>query len=147
MNVEIEHKYTVVDASYRQMSSRSIHTSQGYLSRCPDTTIRIRIADNVGMITIKTRNQGDSRREYEYPIPVDDARQLLAMCPPPIIDKVRDIVEFHGHCWEVDEFSSPRQGLVVADIELPDSQTPSDLPPFVGENVTGNPDYYNSNLR
>ena len=75
------------------------------------------------------------------------SRELLALCQPPIIDKVRYIVDFHGHRWEVDEFASPRPGLVVAEIELPDSNTPYDLPPFVGENVTGNPDYYNSNLR
>ena len=98
------------------------------------------------MITITVKNVGDTRAEFEYPIPIDDAMQLLNMCLPTVIEKTRYLVPFEGHTWEVDEFHGARQGLVVAEIEIGNSNQQYTLPPFVGQNVTGNPDYYNSNL-
>ena len=119
---------------------------QGYLSREPQRTVRIRVKDKQGFITIKGKNVGDTRAEFEYPIPIDDAMQLLNMCLPTVIEKTRYLVPFEGHTWEVDEFHGARQGLVVAEIEIGNSNQQYTLPPFVGQNVTGNPDYYNSNL-
>lgn len=145
MGIEIEHKYLVVGESYRTMATSQRHIRQGYLQRDPERTVRIRISDNQGFITIKGISSGDFRHEYEYEIPVADAEELLSMCTPPIIDKVRWIVPFGGFKWEVDEFSSPRK-ITMAEIELPHSDTSYPLPSFLGDNVTGDPRYYNSNL-
>ena len=146
MGIEIEHKYLVVNDKYRNMASSSHRIMQGYLSREPQRTVRIRVKDKQGFITIKGKNVGDTRAEFEYPIPIDDAMQLLNMCLPTVIEKTRYLVPFEGHTWEVDEFHGARQGLVVAEIEIDNSNQQYTLPPFVGQNVTGNPDYYNSNL-
>ena len=146
MGIEIEHKYLVVNDKYRNMASSSHRIMQGYLSREPQRTVRIRVKDNQGFITIKGKNVGDTRAEFEYPIPIDDAMQLLNMCLPTVIEKTRYLVPFEGHTWEVDEFHGASQGLVVAEIEIGNSNQQYTLPPFVGQNVTGNPDYYNSNL-
>ena len=146
MGIEIEHKYLVVNDKYRNMASSSHRIMQGYLSREPQRTVRIRVKDKQGFITIKGKNVGDTRAEFEYPIPIDDAMQLLNMCLPTVIEKTRYLVPFEGHTWEVDEFQGARQGLVVAEIEIGNSNQQYTLPPFVGQNVTGNPDYYNSNL-
>lgn len=146
MGIEIEHKYLVVNDKYRNMASSSHRIMQGYLSREPQRTVRIRVKDKQGFITIKGKNVGDTRAEFEYPIPIDDAMQLLNMCLPTVIEKTRYLVPFEGHTWEVDEFHGARRGLVVAEIEIGNSNQQYTLPPFVGQNVTGNPDYYNSNL-
>lgn len=145
MGKETEHKYIVVDDSYKDMSSRHYTIRQGYLSRDIDRTVRIRLRDDKGFITVKGRNIGDTRAEFEYEIPAEDARRMLDMCEPPVIVKTRYIVEWHGHIWEVDNFTAPRE-MTVAEIELPSSDTPYDQPPFVGKNVTGDPAYYNSQL-
>ena len=104
MGIEIEHKYLVVNDKYRNMASSSHRIMQGYLSREPQRTVRIRVKDNQGFITIKGKNVGDTRAEFEYPIPIDDAMQLLNMCLPTVIEKTRYLVPFEGHTWEVDEF-------------------------------------------
>ena len=114
MGIEIEHKYLVVNDKYRNMASSSHRIMQGYLSREPQRTVRIRVKDKQGFITIKGKNVGDTRAEFEYPIPIDDAMQLLNMCLPTVIEKTRYLVPFEGHTWEVDEFHGARQGLVVA---------------------------------
>lgn len=146
MALEIEHKYLVKNDSYREMAVNSVEICQGYLSRNPDRTVRIRIKGEKGYLTVKTRNVGDVRHEFEYQIPVDDARSLLAACLPPVISKIRHIVPYRGHDWEVDEFQGDLKPLVVAEIELAEPGESYDLPPFVGKNVTGDPAYYNSNL-
>lgn len=145
MAVETEHKYLVKDDTYLSMSRESYHILQGYLSRDPERTVRVRVRDREGFLTVKGISRGDSRLEFEYPIPYEDAIELLGLCLGNIIDKTRYIVDYRGHRWEIDKFESPRR-LTVAEIELPTSDTPYELPPFVGENVTGNPDYYNSVL-
>lgn len=146
MATEIEHKFLVANDSYRAMATGSVEIEQGYLSREPERTVRVRVKDGYGYITVKGQNRGDTRREFEYEIPVADARAMLGMCLPPVISKRRWIVPYEGHTWEVDEFRGSLSPLVVAEIELPYSDTPYTLPPFVGKNVTGNPRYYNSNL-
>ena len=146
MSLEIEHKYLVENDSYLELATSSVHILQGYLSRTPEAVVRVRIADDRGFLTVKGKNTGDTRPEFEYPIPPEEARQLLRLCPGRILDKTRYIVPYRGHMWEVDIFHGDREGLRTAEIELPSSDTSYDLPPFAGRNVTGDPAYYNSNL-
>ncbi len=146
MAFEIEHKYLVKDSSYRTMASSSIDIRQGYLSKEPARTVRIRIKGDRGFLTVKGITVGDTRHEYEYEIPLSDAEEMIKMCEGKILEKRRYIVDYEGMKWEVDEFHGSHEGLVVAEIELHDSQKSYKLPPFVGENVTGNPAYYNSSL-
>lgn len=146
MAKEIEYKYLVKDQSYKNMQHAESHICQGYLCREKDCTVRVRIKDDCGYITVKGLTHGASRDEFEYEIPLADARAMLGMCRSAIIDKIRHYVNYGGHLWEVDEFLGRLKGLVMAEIELKAADEEYSLPPFVGENVTGNPAYYNSNL-
>lgn len=146
MAIEIEHKYLVKNDNYKEISTASFHIRQGYLSREPERTVRVRIKDDKGFLTIKGKNKGASRAEFEYEIPLEDALSMLDMCLPPILEKVRYIVPFDGHIWEVDEFFGDRSGLVIAEIELKSDDEDYGHPDFIGENVTGDARYYNSNL-
>ncbi|MDE7409919.1 MAG: CYTH domain-containing protein [Muribaculaceae bacterium] len=146
MALEIEHKFLVRNEGYRQLATASHSISQGYLCRQPERTVRVRLRDNRGFLTVKGRNDGASRVEFEYEISREDAEKMLGMCEPPLLTKTRYIVPFEGHIWEVDEFSGCREGLVTAEIELKSEDEAYSVPDFIGENVTGNPIYYNSNL-
>ncbi len=146
MNFEIEHKYLVKDSSYKDLATQTVKITQGYLNKQPERTVRVRIANHEAFLTIKGKNEGDTRIEMEYPIPLNDAHVLLGMCEKPIIRKIRYIIYYKGNKWEVDEFLSTPDPLTVAEIELSHSGFHYELPPFIGENVTGNPKYYNSNL-
>ena len=146
MALEIEHKYLVKNDSFRKLASSSCRISQGYLCREPERTVRVRIKAEKGFITVKGKNDGATRLEFEYEISVDDALKMLGMCVPPVLEKTRFLVPFKGHIWEVDEFHGTLEGLVTAEIELSSEDESYDKPPFLGEDVTGNPAYYNSNL-
>lgn len=146
MAKEIEHKYVVINDSYREMSYQKQHIVQGYLCRDVQRTIRLRRKGEKAYLTIKGKNIGDTRLEFEYEIGISDFEAMLEMCDGRIIDKTRYLVEFEGYRWEVDEFHKELDGLTVAEIELSESHHDYPLPPFVGEDVTGNPAYYNSNL-
>lgn len=147
MALEIERKYLVIDDSYIGLAERSSRILQGYLNRDPERTVRIRIIDDgKAFITVKGITRGDTRHEFEYPIPVDDALTMLPMCQGNILDKTRYYVRFGGFLWEVDKYEGALAPLVVAEIELPESGINYPLPPFVGEEVTGNSKYYNSQL-
>ena len=147
MATEIEHKYLVTNNNFKEYAISHKHILQGYLSRDKERTIRIRISDNSAFITIKGLNLGDTRMEYEYPIPLEEAKSILnTLCIKPIIEKYRYIVNYAGNTWEIDEFKGALQGLVIAEIEIPSSEYNYDIPPFIGKNVTNDPRYYNSNL-
>ena len=146
MALEIEHKYLVRNDGFRNLATDSIHISQGYLCREPERTVRVRIKGEKGFLTIKGKNSGAVRSEFEYEIKLDDARKMLAMCVPPILEKIRYIVPFDGHTWEVDEFLGHLTGLVTAEIELATPDESYQIPDFVGKDVTGDAAYYNSNL-
>lgn len=147
MNVEIERKYRVVDSSYRQQATRCTYYKQGYISATPEATVRIRIAGEQAFITIKGATTGCSRQEYEYPIPVADAAQMLdTLCLSGLIEKKRYLYPHAGHTWEVDEFLGENEGLVVAEIELQSESESFELPSFIGREVTGDARYYNSSL-
>lgn len=144
MGVEIERKFLVTGDAWR--SGSATHIRQGYLSREPAHTVRVRIAGTHAFLTIKGPNAGPRRAEYEYPIPRVDADELLALCEPPVIDKVRYVVPHAGMRWEVDEFFGVNAGLVVAEIELPAVDQPFVRPPWLGAEVTDDARYYNANL-
>lgn len=146
MSVEIEHKYLVKNDNYRAMAESHEDIRQGYLCREPDRTVRVRIRGGRGYVTVKGRNSGSSRLEFEYQVPLPDAEAMLSLCPPPVLEKTRWLVPFESHVWEVDEFHGDREGLVTAEIELASEGERYAIPGFVGEDVTGNPAYYNSNL-
>lgn len=146
MAKEIEHKYTVVSDSYKSMQASETRICQGYLSRDPERTVRVRIAGDSGFLTIKGKTCGDAREEFEYGIPVVDAEAMLALCAPPVISKIRHYVPFGGYVWEVDEYLGDLSPLTVAEIELAESTRSYPLPSFIGKEVTGDPRYYNSNL-
>ena len=146
MALEIEHKYLVKNDDFRSLASSSCRISQGYLCREPARTVRVRVKGDRGFLTVKGKNDGAVRAEFEYEISLDDAVKMLGMCVPPLLDKTRYYVPFEGHIWEVDEFHGFRAGLVTAEIELSDENERYALPGFVGEEVTGDPAYFNSNL-
>ncbi len=146
MALEIEHKYLVKNDSYRQWAVASYQISQGYLCKHPERTVRVRIKGDKGYLTVKGKNHGASRCEYEYEISRADAENMLSICLSPILEKIRYIIPYEGHIWEVDEFAGHRAGLVTAEIELGSEDETYVKPDFIGENVTGDPAYYNSNL-
>ena len=147
MAKEIERKFLVTGDSYRALSSGSKHIEQAYLNRDPRATVRVRIVDGEARLTVKGINDGAVRDEWEYAIPVSDAREMIDRCATGrVIVKTRFIVPFGGRTWEVDEFEGSLTGLVVAEVELPTADAEVSLPPFAGEEVTGDPRYYNSSL-
>lgn len=146
MSTETEHKYLVISNEYEKMTNNSYRITQGYLSREPERTVRVRLIDDKAYLTIKGKTVDDTRAEYEYEIPFDDAQALIGLCEGRIIDKIRYIVPYGGYIWEVDKFLGDLSSLIVAEIELKESTHNYPLPPFVGEEVTDNPQYYNSNL-
>lgn len=146
MALEIERKFLVINDDYLLMASKSVNIKQGYLSTRKESTVRIRVKNNQAYITIKGINTGATRCEWEYSIPYDDAIEMMALSQGVVIDKIRYIVEYEGFIWEIDEFKGAHDGLVVAEIELKDENETFPIPPFIGEEVTGNVAYYNSTL-
>lgn len=146
MGKETEHKYLVVSDAYRRLAEEKLRIRQGYLSRHPERVVRVRTVNDRGFLTIKGRTETDTREEFEYEVPLAEAERMLALCEGRLIEKTRYVVPFGGHLWEVDEFGGGLAPLVVAEIELAASTRDYPLPPFAGEEVTGDPSYYNSNL-
>lgn len=148
MSVEIERKF-LVKGPFKQFAVKSFRISQGYLSSVPQRTVRIRIRDNRAFITIKGQSNltGISRYEWEKEIPVDEARELLKICEPVIIEKTRFIVPAGNDLFfEVDEFYGENQGLIMAEIELATEDQTFDKPGWLGDEVTGDIRFYNSAL-
>lgn len=146
MATEIEHKYLVKDDSFVPQASAVIHIRQGYLSRDKERTVRVRVTDDKAFVTIKGISKGAVRPEFEYEIPRSDGEQLLVMCLDHIIDKTRHIVIDHGNKWEVDIYHGRLQGLVTAELEIPDEQYTYPLPDFLGVDITGEPRFSNAAL-
>ncbi len=144
MAVEIERKFRVTGDAWRNDSG--VLYRQGYLNRDKVRTVRIRIAGSAAFLTIKGKSTGATRAEFEYPVPMDDAQALLALCDGPLIEKTRYIVLHAGHRWEVDEFAGDNAGLVVAELELSAEEEAFDRPAWLGEEVTHDARYFNSNL-
>lgn len=146
MALEIERKFLVIDDAWRQQAIGKDYR-QGYLTVDPERTVRVRIAGDRGFLTVKGKSQGMSRSEFEYPIPLKEASQLLdQLCLKPLIEKKRYTVEYGGHTWEIDEFSGDNTGLIMAEVELAACDEQVELPPWVGEEVTNDNRYYNASL-
>jgi CYTH domain-containing protein len=145
MPSEIERKFLVTDDSWRD-GSPGVRIAQGYLTQDLDRTVRVRIGGEKAWLTIKGRSEGISRAEFEYEIPVEDARELLEMCLPSVIDKTRHEVLFGGHVWEIDVFHGANEGLVVAEVELAEETISPELPPWLGADVSHDARYFNSRL-
>ena len=144
MGVEIESKFAVrADFCPRGAGTEM---AQGYLSRGPRRTVRVRLAGGRGYLTVKGGTRGMVRAEYEYEIPPTDARAMLALCDPPLVEKTRYVVDAAGRRWEVDVFHGANDGLVVAEVELPSETAEVTLPAWVDREVTGEKRYYNSSL-
>jgi len=147
MPVEIERKFLVAGDIWRGRGPGT-HYRQGYLSVEPGRTVRVRLSDDSAWLTIKGSSAGMARAEYEYPIPVAEAAELLdTLCIHPLIEKVRYRIEHAGHTWEVDEFSGDNAGLVLAEVELMAADEAVELPDWVGREVTDDPRYYNASLQ
>lgn len=146
MAVEIEHKYLVTDNSYKAMAFEKLEIVQGYLNRNIDRTVRIRTVNDKGFLTVKGKTIGDIRPEFEYEIPFLDAKEILKLAEPGIIEKTRYLVNYEGQIWEVDEFHGQLKGVTIAEIEIEESGASYHKPPFIGIEITGDPKYYNSIL-
>ena len=145
MPKEIERKFLVVSDGYK--SSPRKYYKQGYLSVEPDKTVRIRVVGDKGFLTVKGRNNGISRAEYEYEIPAADANDMLDnLVKTGAIEKWRYVCAVDGKKWEVDEFLGDNAGLVVAEIELQSEDEPFTKPAWAGDEVSGDERYYNSSL-
>ena len=144
MGVEIERKFLVVGDDWK--AAPSTHYCQGYLSADPNCTVRVRLAGQTGVLTVKGRSENGVRQEFEYEIPMSDVPSLLKLCALPPVEKRRYRVPFEGLVWEVDEFLAENAGLVVAEVELASIDQAVPLPPWVGEEVTHDLRYHNSQL-
>jgi CYTH domain-containing protein len=146
MGKEIERKYLVSGEEWKELAE-GIEYRQGYLSTVKERTVRVRTIGNAGYLTIKGITSGASRLEYEYEISVSDANEMLdQLCERPLIEKKRYKIENEGLVWEVDEFFGENGGLIVAEVELEDEDQKIVKPSWIGEEVTGDPRYFNSNL-
>ena len=148
MALEIERKFLVKSEDYKKLAREHYRIVQGYLSSNPERTVRVRVKGEKGYLTIKgiANNSGLSRFEWEKEIAVADADELLKICEPGVIDKIRYEVNLGSHTYEVDEFSGDNRGLVIAEIELSDENEAFEKPDWLGEEVSGDERYYNSML-
>ena len=146
MAFEIERKFLVTDRGYVDMARERVEIRQGYIDRTPEHVVRVRMRGHEWFLTVKGKTRGAVRLEYEYRVPPEDGEGLLRLCQGRVVSKTRYLVDYGGHCWEVDEFHGDLAPLTVAEVELDSQDESVALPPFVGREVTGDPRYYNSNL-
>ena len=144
MAQEIERKF-LVNGEFKDEAFKATRITQGYLSSVPERTVRVRVKGEKGFITVKGigNESGASRFEWEKEIPAEEVMELLKICEPGVIDKTRYLVKAG---FEVDEFYGDNEGLTVAEVELPSEDAAFDRPAWLGEEVTGDPKYYNSML-
>lgn len=148
MSKEIERKF-MVDGDFRQAAVGMTRIAQGYLCSDPDRTVRVRVMEDKGFMTVKGRSSSDGlvRYEWEKEIPFAEAQQLIKLCENGVIEKDRYLVPSGGHVFEVDVFHGENEGLVLAEVELSDENESFERPEWLGEEVTGDIRYYNSMLR
>ena len=147
MGKEIERKFLLRSDAWRDEVSDQVRLVQGYLSRSGQSAVRVRIKGDTAELNIKHTLDGIHRLEYEYAIPVGDAREILDhVALRPLIDKTRYHVVRGEHLWEIDEFHGDNAGLIVAEIELAHADEPFERPEWLGEEVSQDPRYFNSNL-
>lgn len=148
---ETERKFLVTGSDFKTQAYDATHIWQGYISSQNGRTVRVRIRGDKGYLTIKGPSgvAGLTRYEFDTEIPLDDARDLMQICEPGIIDKTRYLVKSPDgrHTWEIDEFYGDNQGLVLAEVELAREDEPFAKPAFIGREVTGDRRFYNSHMR
>lgn len=146
MGLEIERKF-LVNHSLWQPPNNGILYRQGYIYTRNGNTVRVRIAGDKGYLTLKGKTQGMARSEFEYEIPLDDAKEMLdILCDRPLIEKIRYKIKVDNLIWEIDEFLGDNQGLLLAEVELSSEHQEVNLPLWITEEVTQDSRYYNSNL-
>ena len=146
MAQEIERKFLVMGDAWRKLAEGVVYR-QGYLSTVKERTVRVRSEGDKGYLTVKGITIGAKRTEFEYAIPVADADAMLEeLCVQPLIEKTRCKIPFEGLIWEVDEFVGDNEGLVVAEVELGNEDQEIRLPEWIGDEVTDDPRYFNTNL-
>ena len=144
---EIERKYLVDKSQWDAVSKpKPTQIIQGYIHNSLEKTVRIRMNDSYGFLTIKGKTIGITRSEFEYEIPVADAQLLLNQFSDKTISKLRYAITIGNHCWEVDEFQGNLNGLILAEIELTDENESFEIPHWVIEEVSSNPEYFNARL-
>ena len=148
-HIEIERKFLVLNDSYKEKSFSHSFIRQGYLCSNSERTVRVRMRDDRAYLTIKgpTPEGGLPCYEFEKEITLEESKQLMLLCEPGSIDKVRWLVKSGKHTFEVDEFFGDNEGLVMAEVELSSVNESVIIPDFIGEEVTGDPRYFNSYLR
>ncbi len=147
MNQEIERKF-LVTGDYKSEAYSSSRIAQGYICHVPGRTVRVRIRGEQGFLTIKGAPKPGhfGRSEWEWEIPVEEARELLGLCSSGVIDKTRFLVKVGSHIYEVDEFYGDNEGLTVAEVELASEDEAFEKPAWLGREVTGDARYFNSAL-
>lgn len=148
MPVEIERKFLVKSTAFKTQAFKQFKISQGYLNSHPERSVRVRIKNETGFLTIKGKSEdgGISRFEWEREIPLKEAETLLKLCEPGTIEKTRFLVSVEKHVFEVDEFHGENEGLLIAEVELSSPDEQIIFPDWLGKEVTGNKKYYNSQL-
>ena len=146
MGKEIERKFLLKNNTWKLKADSRTLIKQGYLNTSKERTVRVRVRGDKGYLTIKGKTVGMTRLEFEYPIPVPEAMALLELCEQPIIEKARYLVKIGKLIWEVDIFSGDNAGLALAEVELTDENQRVPIPRWIGQEVTGDPRYYNSSL-
>jgi adenylate cyclase len=146
MPTETERKFLLSSDAWRAAITSSTRIRQGFLPSTGAVFVRIRTIGDHATLTIKAPKRGLTRLEYEYPIPLPDAAELLTLCDPPLIDKTRHLVPHAHHTWEIDEFHAANAGLIIAELELRSESEPFDRPPWLGQEVSHEPRYLNVNL-
>jgi adenylate cyclase len=147
MGREIERKFLIKGDGWRGLVENSRLIRQGYLSSNAKATVRVRTWDDEkAALTLKGPTSGASRAEYEYEIPIDDARELMEMARPHIVEKRRHEVPFGGLVWEIDVFEGRHEGLVIAEVELESEDAEVEMPDWVGIEVTEDDRYFNASL-
>ena len=146
--IEIERKFLVLSEAYKKEAFKTTRIVQGFLNTDPERTVRVRVKGNKGVLTVKglTSDKGTTRFEWETEIAKNDAEELLNLCETGIIDKLRHEVKMGNHIFEIDEFFGDNAGLVIAEIELETEDETFERPNWLGEEVTANIRYYNSQL-
>ena len=150
MSVEIERKFLLAEgtgSSWKKFAKAVLRCRQGYIFADAACAVRVRICGGKAFLAVKSALAGISRQEFEYPIPLEDAEDMLRrLAKKPLVEKDRHLVDHAGLTWEVDEFLEENQGLVIAEVELEREEQPLEKPDWAGREVTGDARYYNSNL-
>ncbi|WP_104735199.1 CYTH domain-containing protein [Hanstruepera ponticola] len=146
--IEIERKFLTLSDAFKGEAKRSFRIKQGFLNTNPDRTVRVRLKDDNGFLTVKGKSSDDglSRFEWEKEISKSDAESLLGLCEEIVIDKIRYEIPYGNHIFEVDEFFGENAGLIIAEVELQNENESFEKPHWLGKEVTGQVKYYNAQL-